>query len=96
MMGMYFISSVLLLQMSLQEEYRVEITKVLGVTDFRYAFLLHHPLYLVHKTITNSYYHRWFDKIFLSSAILNALVLIMLNQQKKLRTDIYSLQDKMA
>lgn len=75
-MGMYFISSVLLMRMMLPPEYRETVTMVLGDIQF-------------------NYYHRWFDRVFLSSAIVNIFIIFALDRQKKQRNDVYIL-DKMA
>lgn len=60
-MGMYFVSSVLLMRMNVPEEYRLILTRILG--DLKFNF-----------------YHRWFDVIFLISAVSSIVFLTLLHK----------------
>ncbi|XP_063712363.1 Golgi pH regulator-like [Symsagittifera roscoffensis] len=59
--GMYFISMVLLMRMNVPEQYRLIITEVLGKLQF-------------------NFYHRWFDVIFLVSALSTIGLLYIVRQ----------------
>ncbi|TPX67885.1 hypothetical protein SpCBS45565_g03512 [Spizellomyces sp. 'palustris'] len=65
-MGMYFLSTVLMMRMSVPPQHRTIITNVLGRIEF-------------------NFYHRWFDVIFLVSAIASGGFIMILTQLQKQR-----------
>lgn len=64
-MGMYFVSSVLLMRMNVPLEYRRIITQVLGDLQFQF-------------------YHKWFDLIFLFSALASIGVLWIVHKSNRI------------
>ncbi|XP_063585748.1 Golgi pH regulator-like [Penaeus indicus] len=62
LMGMYFVSMVMLMRMNMPLEYRTIITQVLGDLQFHF-------------------YHRWFDVIFLVSALTTMGILYLAHKQ---------------
>ena len=71
-MGMYFVSSVLLMRMNVPLEYRVIITDVLGDIEFNFY---HRYTITPRLFIASTFSLRWFDVIFLFSAAFSIVFL---------------------
>ena len=96
LMGMYFVSSVLLMRMNVPPEYRQAITDVLG-TDlsadelftpccFRARLSSRLQLNLDKGDLQFKFYHRWFDVIFLISALSSIFFLYLAHKQAPEKT----------
>ncbi|CAF1252130.1 unnamed protein product [Adineta steineri] len=70
LMGMYFVSSVLLLRMNMPAKYRHIISRVLGDLQF-------------------NFYHRWFDCIFLLSALFSIGILYLHHRSTQQSLSLY-------
>ncbi|GAU90548.1 hypothetical protein RvY_02950 [Ramazzottius varieornatus] len=68
-MGMYFLSTILLMRLSVPPAYRAVITEVLGELQF-------------------SFYHRWFDVIFLLSSITSIAFLYIAHRRLPQKSDL--------
>jgi len=67
-MGMYFMSSILLMRMNLPEKYRNSVSDHFGQIQF-------------------SFYHHWFDGIFVCSAVATVAIFYFLNKMNAKRKD---------
>lgn len=93
LMGMYFVSSFVLMRMNLNPKHRyveVEVDFLTGSRNVCYRGHIDQVL----GNIEFDVYHRYFDITFVLSALCNALILFLLKFSKASRTRIDSLENK--
>lgn len=78
-MGMYFVSLVLLLRMSMPLEYRYTSLIKYCVSEMPSRVIITEVL----GDISFSFYHRWFDFIFIPSALATIFFFLILNKSSR-------------